>query len=99
MVSPGARGGDGGVAVAALINWLRRSFIAGFFVTVPLVISVFAFVWIFRLIDNFVGPLYAGWAFDHLGHGVPFYTGAAIVILTITIGTTGLEQFIPAKKS
>jgi MFS family permease len=28
-----------------------------------------------------VGPIYAGWAFDHLGHGVPFYTGAAIVIL------------------
>jgi MFS family permease len=45
-----------------------------------------------------VGPIYAGWAFDRLGHGVPFYTGAAIVILTITIGT-GLEQFIPQKKT
>ena len=45
-----------------------------------------------------VGPIYAGWAFDHLGHGVPFYTGAAIVILTITIGT-GLEQFIPPRKT
>ena len=44
------------------MQWLRRSFIAGFFVTVPLVISVAAFVWIFRLIDSFVGPLYdAGW--------------------------------------
>ena len=29
--------------------------------TVPLVISVAAFVWIFRLIDGFVGPLYADW--------------------------------------
>ena len=37
------------------MQWLRRSFIAGFFVTVPLVISVAAFVWIFRLIDGFVG--------------------------------------------
>jgi multidrug resistance protein len=45
-----------------------------------------------------VGPLYAGWAFDRLGHGVPFYTGAAIVLLTIAIGT-GLEQFIPPKKT
>jgi MFS family permease len=45
-----------------------------------------------------VGPIYAGWAFDHLGHGVPFYTGAAIVIMTITIGT-GLEQFIPPRKT
>jgi uncharacterized membrane protein len=41
------------------MQWLRRSFIAGFFVTVPLVISVAAFVWIFRLIDGFVGPFYA----------------------------------------
>ena len=45
-----------------------------------------------------VGPLYAGWAFDHLGHSVPFYTGAAIVLLTITIGT-GLEPFVPARKT
>ena len=47
--------------MAALINWVRRSFIAGFFVTVPLVISVAAFVWIFRLIDGFVGPFYDAW--------------------------------------
>ena len=49
------------------MQWLRRSFIAGFFVTVPLVISVAAFVWIFRLIDGFVGPFYAAW----LGREVP----------------------------
>jgi uncharacterized membrane protein len=47
--------------VASLIQWVRRSFITGFFVTVPLVISVFAFVWIFTLIDGFVGPLYDAW--------------------------------------
>ena len=45
--------------MAVLTSWLRRSFIAGFFVTVPLVISIAAFVWIFRLIDGFVGPFYA----------------------------------------
>ena len=43
------------------MQWLRRSFIAGFFVTVPLVISVAAFIWIFRLIDGFVAPFYATW--------------------------------------
>lgn len=43
------------------MQWLRRSFIAGFFVTVPLVISVAAFVWIFRVIDGFVTPFYANW--------------------------------------
>ena len=39
-----------------MFNWVRRNFIAGFFVTVPLVISVAALVWIFRLIDGLVGP-------------------------------------------
>ena len=45
-----------------------------------------------------VGPIYAGWAFDHLGQGVPFYTAAVIVLLTITIGS-GLEEFVPARKA
>jgi uncharacterized membrane protein len=47
--------------VAFLTSWLRRSFIAGFFVTVPLVISVAAIVWIFRVVDGFVGPFYDAW--------------------------------------
>jgi uncharacterized membrane protein len=42
-----------------MIQWIRRRLIAGFFVTVPLVISVAAIVWIFRLIDGWVGPLYS----------------------------------------
>lgn len=45
-----------------------------------------------------IGPIYAGWAFDHLGPGVPYYTAAVIVILTIAIGT-GLEEFVPARKT
>ena len=45
--------------MALLTSWLRRRFIAGFFVTVPLVISVAAFIWIFRLVDGFVSPFYA----------------------------------------
>jgi uncharacterized membrane protein len=40
------------------MQWLRRSFIAGFFVTVPMFISVAALVWLFRLIDGFVRPFY-----------------------------------------
>ena len=35
-----------------MLLWLRRSFIAGFFVTVPLVVSVVAIVWVFRLADR-----------------------------------------------
>jgi uncharacterized membrane protein len=40
------------------MQWLRRSFVTGFFVTVPLIISVAAVLWLFRLVDGLVGPLY-----------------------------------------
>jgi uncharacterized membrane protein len=40
------------------MQWLRRSFIAGFFVTVPLFISVAAFIWIFGVIDGLTTPFY-----------------------------------------
>lgn len=77
--------------MAALINWIRRSFIAGFFVTVPLVISVFAFVWIFRLIDGFVGPLYAGW-FDREIPGLGIVTTALLVLLVGALATNVLGK-------
>ncbi len=32
------------------------------------------------------GPLYFGWAYDHLGHRVPFLTAAVVVLLTIGLG-------------
>ena len=35
-----------------MLQWLRRSFIAGFFVTVPLVVSVVAIVWAIRFADG-----------------------------------------------
>ncbi len=40
------------------MQWLRRSFIAGFFVTVPLFISVAALIWIFNIVDGLTTPLY-----------------------------------------
>jgi uncharacterized membrane protein len=40
-----------------MMQWLRRSFIAGVVVMVPLVISVAALVWIFGIIDGFTRPL------------------------------------------
>lgn len=40
------------------MQWLRRSFIAGFFVTVPLFVSVAALVWLFGVVDGLTTPLY-----------------------------------------
>ena len=42
-----------------VMQWLRRRFIAGFFVAVPVVASVAALVWTFRVIDGFTAPIYA----------------------------------------
>ena len=49
------------------MQWLRRSFIAGFFVTVPLFISVAALVWLFRIVDGLTEPFYQ----ELLGRRVP----------------------------
>jgi uncharacterized membrane protein len=40
------------------LQWLRRSFIAGFFVTVPLIISVAAVIWLFGVVDGLTAPFY-----------------------------------------
>ena len=64
------------------MQWLRRSFIAGFFVTVPLVISVAALVWIFGIIDGFTAPLAA----RVLAREVP---GLGIVITLLVVLAIG----------
>ena len=61
--------------------WLRRRFLTGFFVTVPLFISVAALVWIFGVVDGLTTPLY-----DRLlGRRIPglgtLSTAAAIVLV------------------
>jgi len=40
-----------------VIAWVRRRLLAGFFVSVPLIISVVAMVWIFGIIDGLTAPL------------------------------------------
>jgi uncharacterized membrane protein len=65
-----------------MIQWLRRSFIAGFFVTVPLVISVAALVWIFRIVDGTLGPVYARW----LEREVPGLGIATTALLVLLVG-------------
>jgi len=68
------------------MQWLRRSFIAGFFVTVPLFITVAAFLWLFRLVDGFVGPIYVRF----LGREVPglgIATTALAVLLAGAVAT------------
>lgn len=66
------------------MTWLRRSFITGFFVAVPLIISVAALVWIFQVVDGFTRPI----SVRMLGRAVPglgVLITAGIILLTGTI--------------
>jgi uncharacterized membrane protein len=67
-----------------MFQWLRRSFIAGFFVTVPLFISVAAILWLFRLIDGFVGPAFV----RLLGRELPGLGIGATVLVILLVGAT-----------
>ena len=63
------------------MQWLRRNFVAGFFVTVTLFISVAAIVWAFGVVDRLTTPSY-----DRvLGRRIPGLgiatTAAAIVLV------------------
>lgn len=74
-----------------MFQWIRRSFIAGFFVTVPLVISVAAFVWIFRFVDGLVGPFYAAWLQREVP-GLGILTTALVVMLVGALATNVLGK-------
>ena len=78
------------------MSWVRRSFITGFFVTVPLIISVAALVWIFQVVDGITEPI----SVRVLGRAVPglgvLITGAIILVVgalaTNVIGKRVLQR-------
>jgi uncharacterized membrane protein len=64
------------------MHWLRRHFIAGFFVTVPLFISVFAFIWIFNVVDGLTTPF-----FDRfMGRRIPGLGIATTALVILLVG-------------
>jgi uncharacterized membrane protein len=64
------------------MSWLRRRFITGFFVTVPLVVSVAAFLWIFGIVDDLTTPLYE----RLLGRRVPGLGIATTAVAILLMG-------------
>jgi len=62
-----------------MLGWLRRSFVTGFFVTVPLVVSVVALVWMFRFADSLTSGLGERLIGRHVP-GLGLMTTAAIVL-------------------
>jgi uncharacterized membrane protein len=79
-----------------MLQWFRRSFVTGFFVAVPLVISIIAFVWIFRFVDGTTGPLYARW----LGREIPglgILTTAVAILIVGAVATNVLGKRVLAR--
>jgi uncharacterized membrane protein len=71
------------------MQWLRRSFVTGFFVTVPLFISVAAFIWIFNVVDGLTTPLY-----DRvLGRRIPGLGTVSTALVIVLVGSVARNVF------
>lgn len=70
------------------MQWLRRSFVTGFVVTVPLIITVAAFVWLFQLIDRVMSPVYQQWIGRVPGLGL-----ATLLALVLLVGVLATNVF------
>ena len=83
-----------------MIPWIRRRLLTGFLVSIPLIISVFALVWIFGIIDGLTAPLAA----RLLGHGEPegamrllvsavgFFGTVAVILVVGVVATNVIGQ-------
>jgi hypothetical protein len=43
-----------------------------------------------------IAPIWAGWAYDHLGRGVPFWTSGILVLGALLLGL-GMEGYTKVK--
>jgi uncharacterized membrane protein len=68
------------------MQWLRRSFIAGFFVVVPLFISVAALIWLFGVVDGLTTPMYERVLGQHVP-GLGILTTMLVILLAGVIAT------------
>ena len=71
------------------MQWLRRSLVTGFVVTIPLIITVAAFVWLFQLIDGVMNPVYAQW----LGREIPGLGMVTLLVLVLLVGVLATNVF------
>jgi len=71
--------------------WLRRRLITGFFVTVPLVASVVALVWVFRFIEGLTGGLPARLMGEDVY--VPGLGIALTVLIVLLVGILATNMF------
>lgn len=79
-----------------MVQWLRRSFLTGLVVTVPLIISVVTLVWVFRFVDRVATPL----SLYFLGRVVPglgVLLTAAFILMAGAIATNVIGRRVLQK--
>lgn len=75
----------------SVVQRLRRTFVAGFFVIVPLVVSVVALVWLFRWADSLTSGLAARMGLAHV-RGLGIVVTAGIVLAVGLLATNVLGR-------
>jgi uncharacterized membrane protein len=64
------------------MQWLRRNLITGFFVMVPLFVSVAAIIWIFNVVDGTMTPMYD----RMLGRRIPGLGIVSTAVVLVLVG-------------
>ena len=86
-----------------MMSWLRRRFVTGFFVLVPLVISIVALIWVFGVVDGITAPLYVRFFQQyfppnyfgedtHVPPGLGIATTAVLILLVGVVATNVLGK-------
>lgn len=65
------------------MGWLRRTFLTGIIVTVPLIVTLVALVWIFQIVDAIATPV----STSVLGRAVP---GLGVLITALVVLAVGV---------
>jgi uncharacterized membrane protein len=65
-----------------MLSWFRRNVVTGFFVTVPLAVSLVALVWTFRLIDGVTSGMFE----RVLGRRLPGLGILTAIVILVVIG-------------
>ena len=66
----------------AVVSWLRRTFLTGIIVTVPLIVTLVTLVWIFQFVDGIATPV----STQVLGRAVP---GLGVLITALVVLAVG----------
>jgi uncharacterized membrane protein len=72
-----------------VVAWLRRTFLTGIVVTVPLIVSLVTLVWIFRFVDGVARPV----STQVLGREVPGLGVLITVLVVLVVGVVATNVF------